>query len=171
MSGFGGEVRGDEIVSGVGAESVRDEPRSARYEAVEHHQPTCERPSQHHADEHADLEAAYLGEYIESVAGVGPVDLKGALHNGDLVLHLPVGSARSSSRRLTRRSASQGCNYGAGGRSVADAHVAGADDVGPVVRSLQCETDARSHAGNGLIASHGGTLRDVGGPTSDGDYP
>ena len=139
-------------------------------EAIHHHNPTGQRASEHHAGQHPYLEPTYLGEHVQTVVWIGLVHLQGALYNRNLVRHLAVVSPCPLPGRLTWRSASQGCGYGARRRGVAYTHVAGAYDVSPTLSGLQRNVDSSHHAHLGLHPCHGRTLGNVGCAAPHADY-
>ena len=155
------EVGGDEVVAHRGAQAVGDESGRAGDEAVEDDDATGQRAAEDDAGQHADLEPADAGQDVEAVGRVGAVHVERSLDDGDLVRELAVGAARAAARGLVRRAVGQGGDDGAGRRGVADAHVAGADDIGAGIGGFQGQRDARGHACLCLLAGHGRALRYV----------
>ena len=126
--------------------------------------------AQHHAGQHANLEAPNLGEDIKAVAGVGAVRFEGAPDYSNLVIQLLVVSSCSPPCGFVWRFPRQDRSYGAGRGSVADSHVAEAEYVGPIVGDLLGNANPCVDAGLGLAAGHGRALGYVGGSAAHADH-
>ena len=118
-----------------------------------------ERCAEDEAGHAAELEAADLGEDVDGVVWVRPIDLQGAAHDLDLLLEARVGDIRAAARDfLGRFPAADGSDCGAR-RRVGDAHLAGQEPVeallGQGLRDEQADLDGVS----GLLTRHGGLCK------------
>ena len=73
-----GLVGGDEVVAGLGSYGPGDQSGGPGDKSINQHGTVSGGGPQHCPGQHSDLEAADLGQYIQAVAGVGPVYFKGA---------------------------------------------------------------------------------------------
>ena len=154
MPCLGGAVPGEQIISHARAQKVGQQRRRTGNETVQHHRSALRRGAQHHAGQHADLEAADLGQHVERVAAIGGITRQGTVYHGDLAAQLVVAAARPAPGRLRRWAAGHGGGDGARGGGVADPHVAGGNQVGAIRRHLTGKCDAGSDTLLGLCPAH-----------------
>jgi len=120
------------------------------------------RPQQD-ARQAGDLEAAHLGQHVERVGRVGPVDPQRPLDRAHLEPQPAVVDAGAAA--VTRPAgARQDGRDGAGGRGVADAHVAHAEQPGRPPRPTRRPGRCRLPGADSSRAAHGGAAREVGRP-------
>ena len=139
-----------------------DQRRRAGDEPVEHHRDTPRGAREDHADETADLEAADLRQHVEPVPRVGPVDLERPAHDRHLARQRRVVDAGAASGDALGRAAGERRRDRAGGRRVADAHLAGGQEIGARGERLVGQRRAGLDRPDRLLARHRRARGDVG---------
>ena len=110
---------------------------------------------------------ADLGQHVQGVLRIGPVQRQCLFHDGDLRGQLAVVDAGAAARQVGDRQSGQGGSDGGGRRRIGDAHVARAENVGAVGQFLD-DLDARLEAAHRMLAAHRRPGSDIG--RSQGDF-
>jgi hypothetical protein len=116
---------------------------------------------QNHPDEPADLVAAELVQDIEAIFPIRPIDRNGPPDDVDLVSVRSIIYACASARHVFDRPAGEDRRDRAGRRGVADAHLAGARQVHPVLELGFEYLDPGLHGLEGFLLCHRRSVQHV----------
>src|SRR5450756_1274709 len=150
---FHAPVGGDHVLRGRGAERVGDERSRCGYEAVYDNRLLQRGGAQDQPRDPADLEAADLGQDVQSILRVRPVDPQAFFDDADLVCELLIVDPGAVAGYLRCRMAAEGGDDRAARRRVPDPHIPGAEEIDRL-RGLPGDIDAGFNGANGLLTAH-----------------
>ena len=159
---FLGCVRRDQVVSHLRVERHRDDGCRSGDKTVYNHRASVGGSAQDGPGQPANLEPADFGEQVKPIRRVGLVDLQGALDGRDFAFQAPVIHAGAAPGNLADGFASNSRGDGGGRGGVADAHIAGGEQVQAVGNFGFDDFRTSQEAGFGLLARHGRANGNIG---------
>ena len=130
-------------------------------ETVHQHGNTRQRPAQEHPAQPGDIKAAQLAQYVQGVIRVGTVAGNAPPDGVHLVGKPCIGKPRAPPGHGLHRLCQQHGSHGAGGGSVANAHLAGGHQPVALGGKLPGQGDASANGLHRLGACHGGAFGKV----------
>ena len=152
VSGLRRPVRGEERVVRRRRERGRDERGAGGDEAVHGHRHPARRAREDHADEAGDLESTEGGEHCETIRGVRVIDRQRETDHADFPAPRGVVDAGAAPGDALDVGAGQCGRDRAGGRRVADAHLADRKEIRARLGGFFGERDPGLDRGDRLLS-------------------
>ena len=153
---------GKQVIAHVRLQFAGNQSAGGGDEPVDHHRDALGGAAENQAGDAADLETADLGQNVDRVVGVGTVERQGAPDHGDFVRQGRIVDAGAAMRDPDRVKTGNGRNDGCRRGGVGYPHIAGADEVHPLLSTFCRQADAELQAADSFLTAHGRPGRQVG---------